>query len=200
MKMQSRFAVAIAGAAMVLASTTPAAARGYDGRWGRYPSHHHRDRDNSGAVIGAILGVGLIAAIASAASKQRQAQPRYPQPRYEDRDYDPRYDDGRYDNRDYGYDGRADDRRHDDARADYSTTSADEDAAVDACALAARDEASRMGGFADVRDITGARPFGNGWDVTGTLSQRASYSAPESRLRSFRCIWDGGRVEGVTFG
>ena len=213
MKAHSKIAVAAAAGAMLLASAAPASARGYDGRWGRY-SHHHRGHDNTGAVIGAILGVGLIAAIASSAAKQREAQ-RYPARRPGEPGYDPRYDDRA---RDYdapyygddsgGYDGRYSERDDGDDRYDeggYGADMADhalanEDAAINSCAIAARDEASRNGGFAEVRDITGARPFGSGWDVTGTLSQRPSFRAGEGRLRSFRCIWDNGRVEGVTFG
>lgn len=199
MKFHSKVAMAAAAGAMVLASSAPAAARGYDGRWGRYPQHH-RNHDNSGAVIGAILGVGLLAAIASSASRQREAQQGYRVPRPGERGYDPRYDerDYRSSDNDRGY---ADNRGYDDApysSNDYAQV--DENAAVDACALAARDEASRSGDFAEVRDITGARPFGNGWDVTGTVSQRASFSSADSRVRSFRCIWDSGRVDGVTFG
>jgi len=215
MTVHSKLTLAAAAAAMVLVTAAPASARGYGGRWGRYPQHH-RGNDNTGAVIGAILGVGLIAAIASSAARQREADRRYPPPRTADRNYDPRYDDRGYDGRDYragdyeggygnrdsGYtgagsaDGYGDDGYEN--RADYAGS--DEDAAVDACALAAHDEASRSGSFAEIRDITGARPFGNGWDVTGTVSQRASYRAGDDRIRSFRCIWDDGRVEGVTFG
>ncbi len=176
MTVRSKLAAALAASALVLVSASPAAARGYDGRWG---GHHHRGHDNSGAVIGAILGVGILAAIATSASRSRNA----------DRSvyrggYDPRYDNRGYDGG-YGDDG--------------GVSYADEDAAVDACAIAARDEATRNGSFAEVRDITSSRPFGNGWDVTGVVSERVGYRGADSRLRSFRCIWDNGRVEGVNF-
>ncbi|MCW2363894.1 MULTISPECIES: hypothetical protein [Sphingobium] len=191
MNVHSKLALAAAAGAMVMGSAAPASARGYDGRWDRYP-RHHRGHDNSGAVIGAIIGVGLIAAIATAAARQRDAD-RYPTRRPGDRGYDPRYDDRagdyRNDRYDDGYDGRPAGQALD-----------DEDAAVDACAIAARDQASRDGNYAEVRDITGARPFGSGWDVTGTLSMRSNFRAGEGRLRSFRCIWDDGRVDCVTFG
>lgn len=192
MSVTSKFAVGLAAAALVAGAVGPAEARRYDSRW----RHHHRGPD-AGAVIGAIVGVGIIAAIASAAStrerERREADRRYDDRPYDDRAYDPRREDPRYDGRagERGYDGG-----YDDGRADYAA----EDEAVDACAVAARDEASRGGGFADIRDITGVRPFGNGWDVTGTVSQRAGYSASSSRQRSFRCIYEGGRVSGLTFG
>lgn len=58
-----------------------------------YRRWHRRDRVDAGDVIGGILVIGTIAAIASAASKASQRD------RYPDRDY-------RYPNRDrdYGYD------------------------------------------------------------------------------------------------
>lgn len=191
MTSKAKFAGGLAAVALVLVSASPADARGY-GRWHR-PYHH--DRVDAGAVFGVLLGVGILAAVASAASKDRDVR----DGRTDDRRYDPRYDDRRYDDRRSDardYDGRAADDRAYGGGANY----ADEDAAVDACAAAARDDAGRSGGFAEIRDITGARPYGNGWDVTGTVDQRASYRASDSRLRSFRCIWENGRVSGVTFG
>lgn len=175
MTVRSKLAAALAASALVLVSASPAAARGYDGRWGGY---HHRGHDNSGAVIGAILGVGIIAAIASSASRRDADRQIY------NGGYDPRYD-NRGDEGSYGYE----------SSASYQ----DEDAAVDACAIAARDEATRNGSFAEVRNITGSRPSGSGWDVTGVVSERVGYRGADSRLRSFRCIWDNGRVEGVNF-
>jgi len=186
MNVRSRFAGAVALSALVLVAASPASARGYNGHWGRY---HHRGHDNSGAVIGAIIGVGILAAIATSAAKSRDER------RVRTDGYDPRYDNRGYEGGSYGYDNGATSGAYSDG-ASY----ADEDVAVDACAIAARDEASRNGGFAEVRDITGARQFGNGWDVTGTVSERAGFRAADSRVRSFRCIWDDGRVEGVSFG
>jgi hypothetical protein len=191
MALKSKLAGGLAVAALVLASASPANARGYPNRW-----HHGHDRGvDAGTVVGAILGVGIIAAIASAASNKNQA----PNRTYDDPRYDPRYD-SQADNRGYedrNYDGRAaDGRSYDNSRADH----ADVDMAVDACAVAARDEASRSGGFAEVRGITDTQPYGGGWNVTGTLDQRSSYSAGDSSQRSFRCIWENGQVSGVTFG
>ena len=56
------------------------------------------------------------------------------------------------------------------------------------------------GGFADIRRITGVTPRGNGYDVTGTIDQRSSYSARDGRERSFTCAFDNGRVSDVRFG
>jgi hypothetical protein len=195
MTVRSKLALGFAAGALLIVSASPAAARGPDGRWGR---HHHRDHDNGGAVIGAILGVGIIAAIAASAARTREAERDGPAPRRSGED-DPRYDDPRYDGRDR--DARADDdRRHGESGSADAGADAGQERAVDACALAARDEASRDGDFAEVRDITGVRPFGgDGYDVTGTIDQRSGYRARDGRLRSFRCTFANGRVEGVRF-
>ncbi|MBT2186729.1 hypothetical protein [Sphingobium nicotianae] len=196
MALRSKLALGLAAGALVIGSVSPAAAHGYDRHW-----RGHRDGVDAGAVFGLLLGVGLIAAIASANSNKTKAPP-------PPRDHDPRADNGGngggygggYDDRgaqdQRGYDGRGgDDRRYDDGRAGYAS----EDEAVDACAVAAREEASRAGGFADIRRITGAQAHGNGWDVTGTIDQRTSYRATESRQRSFRCLYENGQVSGVSF-
>lgn len=205
MTSQSKLAGGLAAVALLLVSASPADARGY-GRW--HPRHH--DRGSAGAVIGVLLGVGIFAAIASAAQDRgtvrRDSDRRY-DPRYDDPAYDGPHADSRdepraggypaYDPRDY--DGRAPDER--DYRNAYGMADeADEDAAVDACAIAARDEVSRMGGFAEIRGITGTQPYGEGWDVTGIVDQRANWRSRDSELRSFRCIWQAGRVSGVSFG
>lgn len=203
MAVRSKFVGALAGVALVAASASPAAARG------RYQWHRHHDRVDAGAVVGVLAAVGIFAAIASAANDSRDRDRGY-----DDRNYDERY--RGYDDRNYdrGYDGRGyDDGRYDDRGAyddgSYGAAvgSADPgyagasgaDAAANACAIAARDRSTQAGGFAEVRSITGVRVFGNGYDVTGTLDQRSSYQAADSRLRSFRCIWDNGQVASVNF-
>jgi len=194
MAFRSKFVGALAGLALVTVSASPAAAQGRY-RWHR----HHDDGIDAGAVFGILAAVGIVAAVASASNDRdrRVDDPRYDDPRYDNRGYDDRsYDDrAAPDGADYGYDGRSGD-------AAYAADGADapgEDAAANACAIAARDQSTRSGGFAEVRSITAVRPFGNGFDVTGTLDQRASYQARDGRLRSFRCIWDNGAVASVNF-
>jgi len=204
MSMGSKLVCAAGAAALVIGSAVPASAGRYDRGWGGPPPRHRgNDGFGAGAVVGAILGAGILAAVLSASNKkkQREAEAR-------DRAYDPQVgerpygtDDRGSDNRGYdtrAYDNRAgNDRSYEDGRA----SAMGEDDAVDACAVAARDEAARGGGFADLREITGVRPVGSsGYDVTGTIDQRRSYSAQESRQRSFRCTFESGRVSGVTFG
>jgi hypothetical protein len=197
MTVRSKLALGLAAGALVIGSVSPAAARGYDGRWRH---HRHNDGPSAGAVFGILLGVGVIAAIAASnEKKKREAEQRGYDPRTGDRSYDPQYDERRADSRTYddrNYDGRrADDRNYDSSRA-YAS----EDEAVDACAVAARYQAASSGGFAEIRGITEVRPYNNGYDVTGTIDQRSSYRANDRRTRSFRCTFDNGRVEGVSFG
>jgi hypothetical protein len=190
MTVRSKLVLGLAAGALVIGSVSPAAARGYNGR-----GRHHDNGPSAGAVFGVLLGVGVIAAIASAnARKKQEAENRRYEddPRYGERADDPRYD-RPYD--DQRYDSRNDERAYDSGRA-YAS----EDEAVDACAVAARDEASRNGGFAEVRDITGVQPYGgNGFDVTGVVDQRSGYRARDGRARSFRCTYESGRVSGVSF-
>jgi hypothetical protein len=187
MTVRSKLALGLAAGALVIGAVSPATAGRYDGRWRH---HRHNDGPSAGAVFGILLGVGVIAAIASANEKKRREA--------EQRGYDPQYDERRADSRTYddrNYDGRrADDRNYDSSRG-YAS----EDEAVDACAVAARDQAASSGGFAEIRGITEVRPYNNGYDVTGTIDQRSSYRANDRRTRSFRCTFDNGRVEGVSF-
>lgn len=200
MTLRSKFALGLAAAAMVATPMTSALARPYGwgapgygyGGYGRWRPYR---RDNTGAVIGALLGVGLIAAIASSASKsnQNRADNRYrTYPNDNDRVDDSRYrNDGYYDDN-RAYDGRAN------TGAAYQGGSAaygDEDAAVDSCAMAARDEASRDGRFAEVRGITDARRTTNGgYTVTGTLEQRSTFRASSGTARGFSCSWSNGQA------
>jgi len=193
MRIFSKLTGGIAAVALVASATAPASARSWDGYYGR--SHG----PSAGAVIGVIAGIGLLAAIASASSSKSSnsssAPPddrRYDAPpptSYSDRGYDDRYDsDPRYDSRDSAP------PRYDDARGARSS----QDAAVDACVLAARDQASRNGNYAEVRGVTSVNPRGSGWDVIGQVDQRSSYRAQDGWSRSFRCSWQGGQVSGLS--
>ncbi len=196
MRTRSRIIGALLGSALIVSAATPAAARGWD--WGGRGHRHHDD--GAGAVIGALIGVGLIAAIASSASKKGDAEVerRYePDPPYAGPDDHGYYDNGapRPNDEDGArYDNRSNPPRNDDARAAPSA----EDAAVDGCALAARDRAGEGSSYAEVRGITAVAPKGSGWDVTGTLEQRSSFRANDGWSRNFRCSWEDGRVSAVT--
>jgi hypothetical protein len=164
-------------ASMGLAASPAMADRGWDGGYGGhggYGHHGHRDHDDGfGTFLGIAALVGVAAVIASSAAKKKKAE--------QNRDY--------RDDRD----GR-DERGYRDDR--YNDTQ-QEDVAVNDCALAARDEGSREGNYAEVRDITSSRPSRDGWEIEGTIDQRESYRG-EGRTRSFTCTWRDGRVADVT--
>ncbi len=113
--------------------------------------------------------------------------------------YDGPRDGQSYDNRPDAPDEGAnyDSRRESAPPAGRGTVSA-EDAAVDACAAAARDQAGRNGDYAEIRGVNDASPKGSGWDVTGQLDQRSSYSAKDGWSRNFRCSWQDGQVTGLS--
>ncbi|MBO9582103.1 MAG: hypothetical protein J7498_14525 [Sphingobium sp.] len=198
MRILSKLTGGVAALALVATATTPAAARGWGGWNGGY-RHHDRGSD-AGAVIGAIAAVGIIAAIASAASssnKTRVVERRYDAPPPGDYGY---YDNGaprprtdRYGDYDSRYDSRSTAPRYGDGFA-----GSEEDAAVDACAVAARDRASSGSNYAEIRGINGVTARGNGYEVTGQIEQRSSYRAGDGWSRNFRCSWTDGRVTAVT--
>jgi hypothetical protein len=129
MKYLSKATLALAAAATVI-SATPAQAGRYD-----------RDGIDAGDVIAGALIIGGIAAVAAAASSNRDA-------RYDDR-YDRRGDYGYGDNRFYG--------RGFGSRA-----------AVDQCVRAAQRQASRFG-RARVTDVTRIDRIRGGYEVRGRI-------------------------------
>lgn len=176
-----KFTALAAAAAVVITSVgvgvTPAEARSRHGGWG----YRHHDRVSTGDVLGGLLIIGTIAAIASAASKDKRE-------RAPDYRYDPPYrDNQRYDGRDTDYvppvDDRPDTRRY--GNGDVEAR------AADACSWAVEAE---MGDDARVDSITDTQPSGGGWYVTGTASRS------DGDVRSFGCSFQGGRVVDVSFG
>ena len=180
-----RFTSFATATAIVLTSVAavPAEARGRHGGWG------YRDRDHisTGEVIGGLLILGTIAAIASSASKDsanRRAErrndrydPPYREPRQDTPNYDPRGDEGEP----YG-DGATEVRPYGAGEAEAR--------AADACSWAVEGE---MGDDARVESITETRPNDGGWYVTGTASRTGS------DVRSFGCSYKSGRVIDVRF-
>ena len=81
----SRLAAGAAMAATLSLAATPAFADGWGGR------HRHHGGDDAGWIIGGLIGIGAIAAIASSANKnKRERDSRYAdrEEGYPDRDYD----------------------------------------------------------------------------------------------------------------
>lgn len=171
-------------AALLATSVTPVFAEhgygggyGYGNGYGGYDSYggnrhrgRHHDRIDAGDVIAGIAIFGVIAAIASAASKPK-AQKRYPDNA-----------DSRYPNNDQ--------RAQNPQRGSINT----ENAAVDACATAAED---RGGQSASVREITTVNANSDGWDVEGVIEQRDGWRDRSADRKRFTCSVRYGSVDGV---
>ncbi len=153
--------------------------RGYRGHRGYRGYRRHRNRVDAGDVLAGVLIIGGIAAIASAASKNKRDR------RYDDRDYrsDRRSDDRRYDNR---RDNRRDDRRSD-SRGDRGTGAMD--TAINVCSNAAERQA---GDDARVSEIQSVARDGEGWRVEGRLTATSQ--------TTFLCGTTNGRVDFVQLG
>jgi hypothetical protein len=166
-------------AAMLASAATPAMAdRGWGG--GRYHRGGGHD-DGLGIFVGIAALFGAVALVASSANKdKRAAEARNAPP-----PPDPRYDSGYQD-------GSTVESAPPPATAAAAPTGSEE-AAVDDCALAARDEGSREAGYAEVRDITNTRVWNGGWAVDGTIDQRQGYRG-QGVTRRFSCTWRDGKV------
>lgn len=166
----SRSRALLASAAALSMVATPALA---DRGWG----HRHRDNDDTGAwVVGGIIGIGMIAALASAASKSKRDR--------EMRERDYRGDD--YGSRD---ENRRDDYRYgsrdDDYRGSQSGSARGIDGAVDRCVS----EVER--GSTQVETVDSVNRDANGWRVSGQIGGG----------QGFDCSIDNdGRIRGVNIG
>lgn len=179
---------ALTGAALVAGSIAPAAARdhrGWDNRgWDR--GWHRRDRGlDFGDAVGIAALIGAVAVVATSMSKDRKA-------RSGTSDADRPYGDADTRNPDYNGDQDYQRDQGDDRVTDNALAS--EDAAVNACAVAARDEATTQGGYAEVRRVDAPRAVSGGWDVDGQVERRDSYRGPATDVRRFTCSIRNGRV------
>ncbi|QDC38671.1 hypothetical protein [Sphingobium fuliginis] len=84
---------------------------------------------------------------------------------------------------------------------DLAEAPADRDGedAITYCALAARDEAEREGGFAEVRQVQEPRETRNGYDVEGDVEVRSGWRAQDGRSRHFTCSVQNGRIADLYF-
>jgi len=179
-----KFTSFAAAAAVVVTSVgisaVPAEARSRHGGWG----YRHHDRVSTGDVLGGLLIIGTIAAIASAASKDRRE-------RAPDYRYDPPYrDNQRYDQRDSDYVPPVDNGGETGDARGYGNGDV-QTRAADACSWAVEAE---MGDDARVERIDGTEANNGGWYVTGTASRLGG------EVRSFGCSYRNGRVVDVNFG
>ncbi|HKT76864.1 MAG TPA: hypothetical protein VJQ78_09025 [Sphingobium sp.] len=87
-------------------------------------------------------------------------------------------------------------------RDESATPRADDeegDALTNDCAIAARNEAEREGGYAEVRQMEAPRENRNGFSIEGDVESRSSWRAQDGRTRHFTCTVVNGRVEDVYF-
>lgn len=75
----------------------------------------------------------------------------------------------------------------------------DEDMAVNQCAEAAREQAARGGGYAEVVNIGTPQPTSDGWYIDGTVERRESARAGFGDTRRFTCSVRDGRVAQLDF-
>jgi hypothetical protein len=75
-----------------------------------------------------------------------------------------------------------------------------EDAAIDACAVAAEQQGYDRGFRAVVRDIDGVNRTPAGWDVDGVVEARRGWRDPRPETWGFRCTVRDGRVVNVDLG
>ena len=73
------------------------------------------------------------------------------------------------------------------------------DTVIDSCAIAARDEAERDGGYAEVRQVETPRETRQGYTVDGDVEVRASWRAQDGQARHFTCAVENGRVADIYF-
>ncbi len=175
------------GAALVIGSIGSAEARpryGYGGYHDRY-RHHDRDGFGFGDAVGIAALVGAVAIVASSMSKDRKAtQGKAPRDRGLDTDVLPPVD-----GTDYGSDVEA---THNDSVDDGSA-----DQFANACADAARQEASANGGYAEVRRMDEPRMIDGGYNIDGEVESRAAYRDASGTTRRFTCTVKDGRVADV---
>lgn len=184
------------GAALVLGSIVPAEARPRYGHGGWHDRYRHRG-DNGfgfGDAVGIAALVGAVAIVANSMSKDRKvANGNALRDRADGGDAPPPAD-----GTDYGADVGGADR--DGARASGNAGNApngDALADADACANAARQEASAGGGYAEVRRMDEPRGIEGGYNIDGEVETRANWNATGGTTRRFTCTVKNGRVAEV---
>lgn len=158
--------------------------RGYRDYRGYRGHRHRRHRGiDGGDVLAGVLILGGIAAIASAASKNKKDR------RYDDRDYRNSRDRD-YRQRDYRGDDRGYDNRRSNNRNEQSSRgTGNMDLAINACSNAAEIQA---GDNARVSEIRAVARDGSGWRVEGDLTG--------GNQSNFLCGATGSRVDYVQLG
>ncbi len=198
MKTGYRLTAAVLAMSLMAGSVTAAEARprgwGNGGGWHDNGWRRHRgDGFGLGDAIGVAALIGAVAVVASSMSKDRAARdansdyrrPPVPPPPVRDNGYAAE----RYRN--------APDDDFSDIASNDAVPIAGQDSAVDACAIAARDEASRSGGYAEIRSIGTPQPTNGGYDIDGEVERRGSYRDQAGETRRFTCTVQGDSVTNV---
>lgn len=184
---KSRFTSGLVLAALLATSATPAMARGWGGGWGG----RHHDHDDTGWIVGGIIGIGMIAAVAAAASNSKKKKEQEARERdYRYRDYDYRDDRDYRDGRDYRDDGPRYGERREDGNYGYRQgySSRGIDGAVDNCV----NEVERGSTRVDSIDTVGRD--GDGWRVDGRISGGKPFSCSVSGSGRIRAMTIDGRT------
>lgn len=182
------------GLALLAASVSPAMARDRHYRgYGYGYGHRHDDGFGFGDAVGIAALIGAVAIVAKSMSKDKASR-----------------NGGSYegDSGDYADNETHSDNGHapngaplpDSPSSQAPKGSGDllaEDEAVDACAQAARDEATTSGGYAEVRSVEASRVVADGWDIDGRVEQRRNYRDTSGDTRRFTCSVRNGRVAEV---
>ncbi|MDX3901503.1 MAG: hypothetical protein QHC40_13480 [Sphingobium sp.] len=177
------------GAALVVGSAVPAEARPRYGHYHDRYRYHGRDGFGFGDAVGVAALVGAVAIVASSISKDRKAAAGdAPRDRALDDDAPPPAD-----GTDYGADVEATNRNEGRDAGETSDALAD----ADACANAARQEASAGGGYAEVRRMDDPRTFEGGYNIDGEIEARTDQNAANGSTRRFTCTVKDGRVANV---
>lgn len=87
----------------------------------------------------------------------------------------------------------------DDAARPRAREDEESDRLTNACAIAARDEAEREGGYAEVRQMEAPRENRDGFSIDGDVESRSGWRAQDGRVRHFTCTVANGRVTDVYF-
>ena len=185
---------ALVSAGLLIGSVGAAQAQpryGYDRGWDRH-RHHHGDGFGFGDALGVAALVGAVAIVASSMSKDRKAA-QNGSTRADNAVDAPPPSQGT----DYGADMQGTPRADGDF-SDVAGSAAQEEQMTDACAIAARDEAQgREGGYAEVRHMDAPRATADGYNIDGTVENRASWRATSGTSRRFTCAMKDGRVAEV---
>ena len=84
-------------------------------------------------------------------------------------------------------------------RAEDARVDREREEAITECAVAARDEAERDGGFAEVRQVQEPVETRGRYQVEGDIDARSSWRSEDGRTLHFTCSVQNGRIANLQF-